>query len=129
MNDSAYVHSKKGNWVDFGEFESNIEKLIDTAAEFSKIIIFVGLYPINEAIMDPMPYDLDKSYHNEDVGRYDQRLMVAAKKNNAEYIPIFDKFEEQNYKKLLHDGAHPNTAGHRLIFETVRYYLLAVKII
>jgi lysophospholipase L1-like esterase len=129
LNDSAYVHSKKGNWVGFNEFEVNIGKLVDSAGKFSKKIIFVGLYPINEAVMNPMPYDLDKSYRNEDVKRYDQKLMAAAKENNVEYIPIFDKFEAQDYKKLLHDGAHPNSAGHKLIFEAVRDYLLEKKII
>lgn len=129
LNDSAYVRSEKGNWVDFNEYRANIKKLIDIAGKFSKKIVFVGLYPIDESKMNPMPYDLDKSYSNEDVKKYDQFLQVAAKENGAEYISIFDKFEKNDYKKLLHDGAHPNSAGHELIFETVKDYLLEKKII
>lgn len=129
LNDSAFVHSKKGNWVDFDEFKENIKKLIDRAEKFSKKIVFVGLYPIDQSIMDPMPYDTDKSYYNDNIKKYDDALQTVAKDNNARFIPIFDKFKIQNYNKLLYDGAHPNSEGHRVIFETVRDYLLDRKII
>lgn len=129
LNDSAYVQSQKGNWVDFNEYRANIKKLIDSAGKFSKKIVFIGLYPIDESKMNPMPYDLDKSYLNDDIKKYDRVLENAAKENSAGYIPIFDKFEAVDYKNLLHDGAHPNPAGHELIFKTVRDYLLEKKII
>lgn len=129
LNDSAYVHSKKEKWVPFEEFKKNLIELAERSKEFSKNIVFVGLYPIDESKMNPMPYDLDKSYSNKDVKKYDQALQAVTKENGAEYIPIFNKFEKNDYKKLLHDGAHPNSADHELIFETVRDYLLAKKII
>jgi lysophospholipase L1-like esterase len=129
LNDSAYVHSKKENWVDFGEFKMNIKKLIDGAGKFSKKIVFVGLYPIDESKMNPMPYDTDKSYRNDDVKKYDQALREIAKGNGAGYIPIYEKFMAAGNKNLLYDGAHPNYAGHQLIFETVKDYLLDKKII
>jgi len=129
LKDSAYVHSKIGNWVDFNEFKANIKKMIVNARKVSKKIVFVGLYPIDESKMDPMQYDTDKSYRNEDVRKYDRALQAVAKENGAEYMPIFDKFAAADYKKLLHDGAHPNSAGHQLIFEAVRDHLSEKKII
>jgi len=129
LNDSAYVHSKNDNWVNFSEFKNNFRKLVDKSRQFSENILFVGLYPIDESKMDPMPYDLDKSYRNENIKRYDQTLQTAAKENGVEYIPIFNKFATRDYKKLLFDGAHPNSAGHELIFETVKAHLLEKKII
>jgi len=129
LNDSAYVQSKKEQWIPFEEFKINLSKLIVGSKKFSGNVIFVGLYPIDESKMNPMPYDLDKSYFNADVKRYDYALQAVAKENGAEYVPIYDKFEAGDYDKLLHDGAHPNSAGHELIFEIVRNYLLENKII
>lgn len=129
LNDSAFVHSKNDNWVNFNNFKNNIKELVVKASKFSKRIIFVGLAPVDQAIVDPMPFDLDKSYREIEIKRYDSALRELAKNFGAGYIPIYDKFVAADHKKLLHDGAHPNSAGHQLIFETVRDYLLEKKII
>jgi lysophospholipase L1-like esterase len=129
LNDSAYVLSQKTSWTSKDEFKVGIQKLVTAAKKFSETIIFVGLYPINEEITNPMPWDMDKSYHNETVEQYDQILKTTVEENGAQHIPLFDKFIAADYKKLLHDGAHPNSAGHQLIFETIRDYLLKKKII
>jgi lysophospholipase L1-like esterase len=129
VNDSAFVHSKNDFWVPFQEFKSNLQKLIDLARKFSDKIVFIGLPMLDEDIVDPMPWDTDKSYRNEDIKKYDQMLQITAKENGAGYVPIFEKFEADDYKKLLFDGAHPNSAGHQLIFETVKDFLLEKKII
>ncbi|MFA6376839.1 MAG: GDSL-type esterase/lipase family protein [Candidatus Paceibacterota bacterium] len=129
VNDSAFVHSKNDHWVPFREFEDNLRELIRIAKKFSGKIFFLGLPIIDQEIVNPMPWDTDKSYRNGYVKKYDQSLQTTAKENSIGYIPLFEKLEASGYKKLLHDGAHPNSAGHELIFETVRDYLLGNKII
>jgi lysophospholipase L1-like esterase len=129
LNDSAYVFSKKDRWVNFDTFQSNIKSLATEACKFSKTIIFLGLYPIDEAKMNPMPYDDDKSYSNESIKRYDQAIKSISQANGALYIPLYDKFSAIDHRLLLHDGAHPNSKGHELIFEIVRDYLIDKKII
>jgi lysophospholipase L1-like esterase len=129
INDSAFVHSKNDHWVLFEEFKNNLRKLIEMAQKYSDKIFFLGLPMIDQDITEPMPWDTDKSYRNEYVKKYDQALQAAAKESGAGYVPLFEKFAAADYKKLLHDGAHPNSVGHQLIFETVRDYLLEKKII
>jgi lysophospholipase L1-like esterase len=129
INDSAYLHDKNGNWVLIEDFQNNILNLIKLANKFSKIIVFVGLTQVDQTKVDPAAFDENVSYRNENIKHYDQILQILAKENGAGYIPIFDKFEANDYKKLLYDGAHPNSAGHELIFETARDYLLEKKII
>lgn len=129
LNDSAVVHSKNDHWVNLQDFENNLRQLIAMAREYSDQIIFLGQTAVDQEIVDPMPWDTDKSYRDEDIKKYDQALQNIAKENNAGYVPLFDKFMAGDYKKLLHDGAHPNSAGHQLIFETVRDYLSEQKII
>jgi len=129
VNDSAFVHSKNDHWVPFAEFENNLQELIVLAQKYSNKIFFLGLPMINQETVDPMPWDTDKSYRNEYVKKYDQALQITAKGFGVGYIPLFDRFAAADYKKLLHDGAHPNAAGHEMIFDTVRDYLLGKKII
>jgi len=129
VNDSAFVRSKSDHWVPFQEFEDNLQELIRMAKKFSDEVFFLGLPMINQEMVNPMPWDTDKSYRNEFIKKYDQALQGVAKENGAGFIPLFEKFETIDYKKLLRDGAHPNSAGHQLIFETVRDYLLEKKII
>jgi len=129
LNDSAFVYSKGDNWVRLKDFKENLRKLIVAARKYSDKIIFIGATPVDQEIVNPMPWDTDKSYHNEDIEKYNEALQNIAKENGAGYIPLFEKFMAADHKKLLHDGAHPNSAGHRMIFETVRDYLLDKKII
>jgi lysophospholipase L1-like esterase len=129
LNDSAYVLSQKENWTNKEEFIAGIKELVVAAKKYASEILFVGIYPVDEKITSPMPWDLDKTYSNETIRQYDQMLKVAVEESGAIHIPLFDKFAALDYKKLLHDGVHPNSAGHELIFEAVRDYLLAKKII
>lgn len=113
----------------FKEFKNNLQKLINLARKISDKIVFIGLPMIDQEIVDPMPWDTDKSYRNEYVKKYDKAIKLIVEENGMEYISIFEKFAVDDYKKLLFDGAHPNSEGHQLIFEVVRDYLLANKII
>jgi lysophospholipase L1-like esterase len=129
LNDSAYVYSKKDNWVNFADFQENLRDLFGKAKNFSDKIVFAGPTAVDYEIVNPMPWDLDKSYRENEVKEYDKMLQEFCQKSGAGYIPFYEKFMAHDYKKLLHDGAHPNAAGHQLIFETVRDYLLKNKII
>ncbi len=129
LNDAAFVHSKKDNWTNFDDFKNNLENLLIKAKNFYDKIIFLGLTATDQAIVDPMPWDLDKSYLDADVKKYDAALRDICQKSGVGYILLYDKFIAGGLKNLLHDGAHPNAAGHQLIFETLRDHLLANKII
>jgi len=129
LNDSAFVRSQNRHWVDLQKFQENLRRLISRARQYAGRIIFIGLAPTDEKIVDPMPWDTDKSYRNEYVKKYDCALAEAARDGDVDYISLYGKFIAADHKKLLHDGAHPSAAGHQLIFETVRDYLLEQKII
>ncbi|MCU0653643.1 MAG: GDSL-type esterase/lipase family protein [Candidatus Pacebacteria bacterium] len=128
LNDSAFVHSANTNWIDFAEFTENVKKLIDSAKKYSDKVIFIGLTPADYAIVDPMPWDTDKSYREADVKRYDAALKEVSGDCGAGYIPVYNEFVAAGSRNLLLDGAHPNSAGHKLIFEIVRDYLIGNKI-
>jgi len=129
INDSYFIHSQKSIMTQTQKFGENIKKLINLARKFSSKIIFVGLTPVDESITMPMPWDTDKSYFIENIKRYDKILKENCLDENIHFIEIFDNWTKFDYKKLLEDGAHPNSAGHKILFETVKDYLISKNII
>jgi lysophospholipase L1-like esterase len=128
-NDSDFVYSKNDFWVQPEKTKENIEKFIEIAQKLSSKIIFVGLTPVEEIKVNPMPWDTDKSSKNENIQRYNQIIKQVCEENKIYFIEIFENWIKTDYKKLLEDGVHPNSEGHQKIFETVRDFLKEKKII
>jgi len=128
-NDSALVHSKKSMNIPENKFRKNIQNLIRLAQKYSSKIVFVGLFPVDEPKVDPIPWAPDKSYKYQNSKEYNDIIKNVCIKNKIYFIDMFNKITKMNYKKLLEDGVHPNTEGHKLIFESVKDFLIKNKII
>ncbi len=129
INDSQFIHSENAFNISLGELNKNVQELINIAQKFSSKIVFVGLTPVEEVKVNPIPWNLDMSYKNEYIQKYDQIIKQVCEKNNVYFIEIFEDWIKLDYKKLLEDGLHPNSAGHQKIFETVKNFLIRNKII
>ena len=99
------------------------------AKKFSSKIVFVGLFPVDETKTTPIPWNRDKYYKNEYIQKYNQTLKVICKENEVYFIDLFHKFKDLNYKDLLEDGLHPNSEGHKKIFEVIKDFLIENKIV
>lgn len=129
LNDSYFIQSKNSIAVLEEKFKENIKKLINLAQKFSSKIIFIGLNPVDEPKVSPMPWDRDKSYNIETIKKYNEIIKEICNENNIYFIEIFEEFLKTDYKKLLEDGAHPNALGHEKIYEIVKKFLIKNKII
>ncbi|RLJ05332.1 MAG: hypothetical protein DRP14_02045 [Candidatus Aenigmatarchaeota archaeon] len=129
INDSYFVHSENSHRVPINKFKENIQKLTDLAKKFSSKIIFVGLTPVDETKTTPIPRDADKSYKNENIRKYNEIIKSVCEENKILFIEIFEDWIKLNYKNLLEDGLHPNSEGHKKIFESVKEFLIKNKII
>ena len=129
INDSYFIHSKNDFMTPPDSFKSNIQGIIERAQKVSPKIIFVGLTPIEESKTTPIPWDTDKSYKNENIKKYNEVINSVCKHKDIPFVEIFDNWMRSDYKNLLEDGLHPNSEGHKKIFETVRDYLIQNKII
>lgn len=110
-------------------YQENIEKLIKLAGKYSDKIIFVGTLPVDESKVDPIPWLPDHSYKNEYVEEYNEITKSACRVEGVHFVEIYQNLIGRNYTELLADGVHGNAAGHKLIFETVKNYLVEHKII
>lgn len=127
-NDAVSINNKN-LLVPRKKFENNIKNLIKFSLKFSLKILFVGLTPVNESKTNPLPWDKTMFNKNEHLKRYNEIIKSICYENKIDFIELFEHFEKLNYKKLLEDGVHPNSKGHKIIFEIIKKYLEKNKII
>ncbi|MBN1376847.1 hypothetical protein JW949_00780 [Candidatus Woesearchaeota archaeon] len=126
-NDSHFYHNENRLQVKPEQFKKNIKKLISLAKNFSSKIIFINYTFVDES-MTTLYNDLN-SYKNEYIQEYNNNLKEICAKNNVHFIDIYKIFVKKDYKKLLYDGLHPNSEGHKLIYETVKDFLIKNKLL
>lgn len=129
INESQFLNEKKEFFVPPDKFKANIRRLTKKAEKYSSKIIFLGLTPVDDSKVDPCPWVPERSYRNENVRKYNQIIKEECLKNKVDFVEIFEKFIEKDYEKLLIDGAHPNTEGHKVIFEIIKEFLVHKGII
>jgi lysophospholipase L1-like esterase len=129
INDSQFVHSQNDLRISPEKFKENVQKLIELAQKFTQQIIFLGLAPVDESKVDPIPWVPDRSYKNEHIQQFNKIIEAVAKENNIYFVEIFKEWLNSDYKNLLEDGVHPNSEGHQKIFEKVKDILMENKII
>jgi len=129
INDSSYHNPTGSLSTSFHQFQKNISQLISLAREYTEKIVFIGLTPVDELKVDPMPWYEGYSYKNDHIRKYDEAIQDRCKKENIPFIPVFQEWVKTDYKKLLIDGVHPNTKGHEVLFEIVYDYLIGKEII
>lgn len=129
INESQFLNAKKEFFIPQDKFKANIRRLIKKAEKYSSKIIFLGLTPVDDSKVDPCSWVPERSYKNENVKKYNQIIKDECLKNKVDFIEIFEKFNQLDYKKLLIDGVHPNTKGHELIFGMIKDFLIKGKII
>ena len=121
INDSQFALSNKENRVPLNTFKNNYKKVLHILSQYNvKDIVLVGLTPVDDDLLNPMPWKPTHGYNNQNVQKYDAVLKQIAQDNKLLYIELYKKFaDHNNYKELLSDGLHPNTEGHRFIYKTV----------
>jgi lysophospholipase L1-like esterase len=115
-NDARFIGEKENKKVKINDFKENIKKIIKIAREYSSKIFFVGLPELDEKKVNPWNEKTKEYYENEDLENYDNKLREICKEEKINYIPIRNLL----IKEDLYDGLHPNSEGHRKIFERVK---------
>ena len=123
INDSVYLKKENKFRVLKEKFKDNVFSLIIKSRKHANDIVFIGANPVDEDKVTPIPWDpqANKNYYNKNIKKYNRILNDIVKEENLIFIDIYNEFlKNTDYKKLLHDGLHPNSQGHQLIFETVK---------
>src|SRR3989344_1010829 len=126
-NDSIIINGKPK--VPLSEFRKNLNQLLKFCKTYSDKIIFLGLTPVDEPRVTPMTWSPSESYLSERIKKYNDEVKVFSNRNNLGFVDLHREFTKVDFKKNLHDGVHPNSQGHKKIFEIVRDFLVKEKLI
>ena len=124
VNDSIINNKTKKCHIPIEVYQSNIEKIVNIVERYGKLI-FVGNKPIDDSKLDPIPWLSTCSYKKEFVEQYERKVAQICKEKKVLFIDVYNQFKKiKNYKKLLEDGVHPATEGHKYIFTIVKKELI-----
>ncbi len=116
-NDDLFENGKQ--WVEPPEFRQNIRKIINILKPLVEGILFVGNIAVDEKLTNPVFWG-DYRYTNDEMQKFEIIIKEETTKLNIPFVPIFEKFNaEQSKRNLLADGLHPNTDGHKFIYNLV----------
>ncbi len=117
-NDSAYLPKEDRFNVTLEKFQSNLEEAATQAKKFSSKIVFLNITPVVDSLTKNMEY---RSRLNEYVDKYNLILKAVSAECGAVLIDLNSILKKYQFENLLSkDGLHPNTQGHKVIFEKVK---------
>ena len=122
-NDAAFVKSKNSFNISINDFATNIKQLLIIAKKYSVKIVFVGPAFVDETRTIPTKWDSNIEYRNNNIEEYNEVIKFVCNENKIHFINMYEEFKKLDYKSLLEDGVHPNSVGHKKIFEIIRDYL------
>ena len=118
LNDSRYRDTLMGSEVSLSRYCKSITEIVRILQSKAIRVAILGLTRVDEKLTDP--YKIDKSYRNQLIEIYDQRLKEMSQDEPFDYIPVPTL---TNTPDLLFDGLHPSSEGHQLLLESVLAYI------
>ncbi len=118
-NDSAWNNQSNQCWVPVEKYRQNLNQIIKIARKYTDKIILISPEPIDQIKVDPMPWEPALSYKTELVKQYNLAMRTVAEAEKLSFVDLFNQLPTE-YIKTLDDGVHPNSDGHRLIFNLVK---------
>ncbi|MBI4154197.1 hypothetical protein HY501_02585 [Candidatus Woesearchaeota archaeon] len=125
INDAMFITRTKKLNIEAEKFRENIAELIESAGRFSAKIVFVGMTPVDESKVDPIPWHDGGSYRNMCISEFNHTIKDLCSRNEICFVDVFDSID----LGMLEDGVHPNSDGHEKIFKLVKDSLIQGKII
>lgn len=120
INDSQYYLDKDQGRYSAQDFRQNIEEIVSIAkAHKATQIGFVGLTPIDEDLLNPIPWFPNVAYLEKRVAEFNSIIEDVCAKQGLDFINLLPDWSKQDVKDHLFDGIHPNDEGHRRIFNAV----------
>ena len=116
-NDPAYIDMKDNVVVPIDLYKNNLEKIVEISKKYSKEIIFTGLMIVDEN--KTKPWSENEYWENKGIKKYNDEIENICKKHELDFIPLWNVITKED----LLDGLHPNTKGHKKIYNQVERHL------
>ncbi|MBN3037580.1 MAG: hypothetical protein JW834_03985 [Candidatus Diapherotrites archaeon] len=122
-NDALFWNERGEHSVPLNRFGENVREIIRIASKYSSAIVFLGLTPVDDSKVDPIPWLPEASYRMEFVRQYNDALKSVCEEEGVHFVDILPVMK--GYTALLSDGVHLNRKGHKRLFELVKGFLVS----
>ncbi len=124
INDSCRNGDARMPRVSLAEYRENLMRFADQALRVTPTVVFVGLAAVDEAVTQPFNNE-DAFFSHEDMIAYNEVVSEVSKERGLMHIDLHNLLTPDD----LFDGLHPNTEGHRKLFEHIKDFLLARSVV
>lgn len=102
-------------------FARTLAEVVAAARRHTDRVLLVGLLPCDEARMQPPPWSQDGagSHGNDRIREFNQAVGRVASDSGVALVDCFEEVLAGDHAALLHDGLHPNGAGHQLLADRI----------
>lgn len=102
-------------------FARTLAEVVAAAKRHTDRVLLVGLLPCDEARMQPPPWSQDGagSHGNDRIREFNQAVRRVASDSGVALVDCFEEVLAGDHAALLHDGLHPNGAGHQLLADRI----------
>jgi lysophospholipase L1-like esterase len=102
-------------------FARTLAEVAAAARRHTDRVLLVGLLPCDEARMQPPPWSQDGagSHGNDRIREFNQAVRRVATDSGVALVDCFEEVLAGDHAALLHDGLHPNGAGHQLLADRI----------
>ena len=121
INDTKYVSSPEKPMVSLSQCTENIRTLLDTANFIAASVKIIGLTMVDESLTQPTTDEDHHYFANSVIQIYNSALAAIATERKVPFIDVFSTLTKSD----LFDGLHPNSEGHRKLFEKMTKELLS----
>ncbi|OGL30503.1 hypothetical protein A3F37_01355 [Candidatus Saccharibacteria bacterium RIFCSPHIGHO2_12_FULL_41_12] len=121
-NDACAEGSPDGYKASTEEYQNNLNIIYEVVKSFDLEIAFVGLVAVDETKANPCVWG-EYYIKNDRVELFDKVQLDFCKDNHASRIELFPITLLSEYQKNLFDGVHPNSNGHKILFEQIQPFI------
>jgi len=100
------------------DFRSHIKQILKISKENAEKTIVLSEGYIDQNMMQDNC--MEGQIDDDILGKYEKIKQEVCKEESVDFIDFRDKVSEEEWKDKLEDGVHPNTEGHKLIFENIK---------
>jgi lysophospholipase L1-like esterase len=118
-NDMCHIKSKDNSGTNIEKFQNDLTELVNQAKKFTDKIIFIGLTKVDELKTMPVSWDSTRFYDNDYVSKYNLVIKEFCQDNKLMFIDMLDLINKED----LEDGLHPNSQGHKKMFERIKIFI------
>lgn len=125
VNDSVHMVSENRPRFTDQEFERNLKELVTLSKTLAQRISFVGIAPVDDDLLNPIPWAPEKAYACEHVQRFEGIIQSVCQKNDLPFLPLFKTWKSlPDWKDHLIDGVHPNGKGHAMLADQIAEFIM-----